>query len=60
MEVSTMGMPKPLTVHQVDPLIVEAWVTGWVRGSFTCCLLVNDYFEAACLSLPGRGCVKTH
>lgn len=35
MEVSTMEMPKPLAVHRVDPLIVEAWVTGWALSRRT-------------------------
>jgi GNAT superfamily N-acetyltransferase len=35
MKVSTMEMPKPLAVHRVDPLIVEAWVTGWTLSRRT-------------------------
>lgn len=35
MEVSRMEMPKPLAVHRVDPLIVEAWVTGWALSRRT-------------------------
>ncbi|MFM0730472.1 GNAT family N-acetyltransferase [Paraburkholderia sediminicola] len=35
MEVSTMQMPKPLASHRVDPLIVEAWVTGWALSRRT-------------------------
>jgi len=37
---STMQMPKSLTSHQADPLVVEAWVRGWALSRRTAAPMV--------------------